>query len=112
MTSITSHVLDTAAGRPASGVSLALAILKGEGWEPVARAVTDEDGRVQAWSPETPLGSGTYRIRFQMGAYFERQGHPAFHPWVDVVFACEEPEGHYHVPLLVSPFGYTTYRGS
>lgn len=112
MSSITSHVLDTAAGRPAAGVSVELAVLQAEGWQDVAEATTDADGRVRAWRPVDEFATGTYRLRFGIGDYFDGRGTPGFHPWADVVFLVEEPEAHYHVPLLVSPFGYTTYRGS
>jgi 5-hydroxyisourate hydrolase len=112
MTGITTHVLDTARGRPASGVAVALALRTGNGWTELAAAQTAADGRVANLLParvKEPLG--TYRLRFDVGPYFAAQGVTAFFPYVEVVFQISGEE-HYHVPLLVSPFGYATYRGS
>lgn len=114
---LSTHVLDTHRGRPAAGVAVELAELWGEERRLVARAVTNGDGRTDA-----PLISGRpvpvarYELRFAVGAYFAGLGVPAADPpFLDVVpirFAIAEPEGHYHVPLLATPWGYTTYRGS
>ncbi|MBI4424815.1 MAG: hydroxyisourate hydrolase [Elusimicrobia bacterium] len=111
---ITTHVLDTALGRPAAGVPVRLERRKGGGgWEPLARGVTDADGRVADLLPGAPRpASGVYRLSFDTGAYFARRGAEAFYPYVEIVFALEKPEEHHHVPLLLSPFGYSTYRGS
>ena len=114
---LTTHVLDTAGGRPAAGVRLALFRLGDAGRERVAEAVTNDDGRCDApllaGAAFTP---GRYEIVFQVGAYFRAQGasatEPPFLDEVPVRFAVAVPVGHYHVPLLVSPYGYTTYRGS
>jgi 5-hydroxyisourate hydrolase len=112
MTRITTHVLDTARGKPAAGVPVSLAVRTGEGWTEIAAAPTDADGRVADLLPDgVTRAAGIYRLRFDTGAYFEAQGVPAFHPFVDVTFTVDEG-GHYHVPLLLSPWGYTTYRGS
>jgi len=113
MTGITTHVLDTARGGPAPGVAVSLAgrATSGDGWTEVARATTDADGRVANLLPEkgrTP--GGTYRLRFEVGAYFAAQGIRAFYPYVEVVFTMQD-DRHHHVPLLISPFGYSTYRG-
>jgi 5-hydroxyisourate hydrolase len=105
---ITTHVLDTAAGRPAAGVAVTLE--RGPGWEEVGSGSTGEDGRLaELGSPDAP---GSYRLRFATGAYFEAAGTPAFFPEVTVQFTVERPGEHLHVPLLLSPFGYSTYRGS
>ena len=112
MSAITTHVLDTSTGRPAVGVPVDLERSVGEQWEMVARAVTDDDGRVRTLvRGETVLPSGIYRLTFHTGLYFERANTPTFYPGVNVVFEVADAS-HYHVPLLISPFGYTTYRGS
>ena len=108
MSPITTHVLDTARGAPAAGVPVTLE--RGPGWDEVGSGRTGDDGRVaELGSPEAP---GAYRLRFDTGAYFEAAGTRAFFPEVTVQFTVERPEEHLHVPLLLSPFGYTTYRGS
>ncbi|MBM3271444.1 MAG: hydroxyisourate hydrolase [Candidatus Sericytochromatia bacterium] len=109
---ITTHVLDTARGRPAPGVGVVLYRLQGEVWREVGRGETDADGR----NRELLSGAreaGTYRIAFDTAGYFERIGVARyFFPVVEIVFILDEPEQHYHVPLLISPFGFSTYRGS
>jgi len=117
MSAITTHVLDTTRGLPAAGVAVILeeadkAVGAG-GWRELGRGSTDADGRVRSLlSAGTPLARGTYRLTFATGAYFAAQGAAAFHPEVSIVFTVDEPTRHHHVPLLVAPFGYTTYRGS
>jgi 5-hydroxyisourate hydrolase len=111
MTSISSHVLDTTLGRPARDVPVRLDRLDGGAWSPVAQAVTDDDGRVRRLSPEAGVPPGTYRVTFDTEAYFGAGNRPVFYPSVDVVFIVAD-DAHYHVPLLLSPFGYSTYRGS
>ncbi len=117
MSSISSHVLDTTAGRPAGGMVVRLDVhdasaTPAERWNLVASATTDEDGRVRRLAPEGGLAAGTYRVTFETGPYLEAQGHPVFYPRVEVVFVVAAGVPHYHVPLLLSPFGYSTYRGS
>jgi 5-hydroxyisourate hydrolase len=112
---ITTHVLDTSSGRPAEGVPVVFerADPNGSAWERVARGMTDADGRVRDLVPDgRRLAAGRYRLTFDTGAYFTRTGRQAFFPEVAVVFAIEEGEEHEHVPLLLSPYGYSTYRGS
>lgn len=105
MSGISTHVLDTAAGRPASGIRVHLY----HGSEEVASAWTNADGRIGALlPPETPLVSGQYRILFEVGARWS----DGFYPEVSVTFWVKDPESNYHIPLLISPFGFTTYRGS
>lgn len=112
MPHITTHVLDTAKGKPAKGVPLTLCRLNGDQRQIIAQAVTNEDGRAADWLDETPLSNGTYCMRFETADYLRRHEHPIFYPWVDVAFEFDARAGHYHIPLLLSPFGYSTYRGS
>ncbi|HET7235781.1 MAG TPA: hydroxyisourate hydrolase [Actinomycetota bacterium] len=111
MAGISTHVLDTAAGVPAAGVPVTLEVARASGWERVGAGVTDEDGRVVDLLVEGAV-VGTYRIVFDTGAYFTARGEPGFYPEVSVVFEVKEAHAHHHVPLLLSPFGYSTYRGS
>ena len=111
---ISTHILDTARGRPAAGVAVLLETVD-EGGAPseVTRAVTDADGRVKELAPAGgSLAAGTYRLTFDSGAYFAAQGVEGFYPLVTVLFTLRDPTQHHHVPLLLSPFGYATYRGS
>ncbi len=113
MSGITTHVLDTSRGCPAAGVAVALerAVDFDPGWQVVARGTTDADGRVSDLLSSTP-DEGRYRLRFDTGAYFSAAGEAGFYPEVSVTFTVSLHEEHYHVPLLLSPFGYSTYRGS
>ena len=113
MISITTHILDTARGRPAAGLAVTLSVRTGERWTEVARANTGPDGRIPNMVPaQGPAGpDAVFRLSFAVEAYFAAQGITPFYPMVDVVFQPQE-DGHHHVPLLLSPFGYTTYRGS
>lgn len=107
---LTTHVLDTANGRPAAGLRLSLRRLDGEAPQALVDCTTNADGRCDAPLLEgEALVSGRYELVFQVGAYF---GAAAFLDEVPVRFRVEDPSQHYHVPLLVSPYGYTTYRGS
>jgi 5-hydroxyisourate hydrolase len=105
---ITTHVLDTAQGRPAAGVAVTLE--RGPDWTEVGSGRTGDDGRLKELGPAD--AAGAYRLRFDTGAYFAALGARAFFPEVTVHFTVERPEEHHHVPLLLSPFGYSTYRGS
>ena len=109
--SVSTHVLDTSHGRPAAGVDVRLEIQDGQVWRELGSARTDGDGRARDLD-QGRLESGIFRLRFGTGAYFGALGMDSFHPEVTVVFRVEDPGEHHHVPLLVSPFGYTTYRGS
>ena len=110
---ITTHILDTHRGRPAVGVAVTLEFLPGEGGaRTLSRGVTNEDGRVGDLLPPGSLETGNYRLRFETGAYFATLGTDTFYPEVDLTFRVDRSDEHYHVPLLLSPFGYTTYRGS
>ena len=104
---ITTHVLDLAAGRPAAGVAVVLEQESGGGWQELGRGRTDDDGRVGDLG-DAPA-PGRFRLRFDTAGYL---GADAFFPEVALQFAVERPDEHLHVPLLLSPFGYSTYRGS
>jgi 5-hydroxyisourate hydrolase len=108
---ITTHVLDTSRGRPAEGVPVELERAEGDGWVPVGRAATDADGRARALL-DGSAQAGRYRLTFDTGAYFQAGGVQAFFPEVTVNFTVADPAEHHHVPLLLSPYGYSTYRGS
>src|SRR5262249_2991049 len=114
---LTTHVLDTANGTPAAGMALTLYRRTGEALEPLKTATTNADGRIAAPLLEgTALSSGRYRLLFEAGAYFRRLGakvpEPPFVDQVVIDFGVADASAHYHVPLLVSPWSYSTYRGS
>jgi 5-hydroxyisourate hydrolase len=112
MSAITTHVLDTARGRPAAGVGVVLEQRTGpDTWEERGRGQTDADGRLRELL-RRPLEAAVYRLSFDTAAYFATQGIETFYPQVSVVFEVRSSGQHHHVPLLVSPFGYSTYRGS
>jgi 5-hydroxyisourate hydrolase len=101
---ISTHVLDTAAGRPATGVGVRLDVLDDTGWHTLADAVTDDDGRVRDFG--VPRSAGRYRLTF------DTADRSAFFPEITVTFVVTDPGEHHHVPILLSPFAYSTYRGS
>ena len=108
--SISTHVLDTMRGAPAAGLTVALQRREPDGdWKEVAQATTDSDGRVRQLTDDD-LDAAEYRLEFDTRPYFERSGQGAFYPTVSVVFTFEG--GHLHVPLLLSAYGYTTYKGT
>jgi 5-hydroxyisourate hydrolase len=114
---LSTHVLDTMSGKPAAGVRIELFGIEGEARQPVAQATTNADGRTdQPLLVGDAFRAGAYELLFHVGAYFRARGaalpSPAFLDIVPVRFGIAEPDGHYHVPLLVSPFAYSTYRGS
>ena len=111
MTRITTHVLDTSAGHPAAGIVVKLEVQAGTAWKEVATGTTDRDGRVGNLGEGKDHPSGTYRLRFAVADYFAGRRINAFYPFVEVTFAVTKGET-YHIPLLLSPFGYSTYRGS
>jgi hydroxyisourate hydrolase len=104
--SLSTHVLDTASGRPAAGVPVRLDRADGDGWAPLGSGRTDDDGRLRDLVPAGQWRAGTYRLRF------DTADRSPFFPEVSVVFVVAEPDRHHHVPLLLSPYGYSTYRGS
>ena len=105
---VTTHVLDTALGRPAAGVPVSL---QRDDGSVLAKASTDDDGRVPDLGPEH-LEAGVYRVVLDTATYFEATGQRGFYPEVAVTFTVARPARHYHVPVLLAPFGYSTYRGS
>lgn len=114
MSTISTHILDTAQGRPADGVNVILELQNAdETWTTLSEAWTDEDGRVKPFFlVETHLEAGVYRLVFDIEGYFSRIETESFYPQVTVVFRVGDTPQHYHVPLLISPFGFSTYRGS
>lgn len=115
MATISTHVLDTANGKPAGGVLIELKVEKNGTFELIGGGVTNDDGRVVDLLKEEfkPLVSGLYRMSFNVEQYMEDTGRENyFYPYVDITFRLESPDDHYHVPLLISPYGFSTYRGS
>jgi 5-hydroxyisourate hydrolase len=113
MSAISTHVLDTMRGLPAMGIPVLLERAGDSGMETISGGITDSDGRVRDLMAEgEALEPGTYRLSFDTGAYFTATAVEGFYPEVSIVFAVREGETHYHVPLLLSPYGYSTYRGS
>ncbi len=112
MTGITTHVLDTARGRPAEGIAVSLEIETAGSWRKLGAGTTDADGRVRDLLAGGGAEPGHYRLRFETGAYHQAAGVNGFYPYVAIVFEVRDPSQHHHVPLLLSPFGYSTYRGS
>ncbi|KAJ6503363.1 hypothetical protein C8R47DRAFT_1105822 [Mycena vitilis] len=127
---ITCHVLDSSTGKPAEGVQIRLQDFTPadpttgghDTFNPLATGVTNSDGRCldllpardssEAKKLDVALTPGTYKIVFKVKEYFERSGRKCFYPWVEITFEIENPEEHYHIPLLISPYSFTTYRGS
>lgn len=111
--SFSTHVLDTASGKPAAGVPVRLERRNGGGWEPAGEGRTDADGRLAGLTADpTAGGAGDWRLVFDTGAWFAAAGVTGFFPEVTVAFTVTDPGAHHHVPLLLSPHSYTTYRGS
>ncbi len=108
---ISTHILDTTRGRPASGVAVSLDRRDDTGWVAVGQGATDADGRCKTLLVESPE-PGTFRITFAVAAYFQGLGVEAFYPEVSIVFSVARGGEHFHVPLLLNPFGFSTYRGS
>lgn len=110
---ISTHILDTTRGRPAAGVEVWLDRREGDGYVRVHAGTTNQDGRVPALLPDgVALQPGLYRLQFQVAPYFAARGVDAFYPAVTIEFAVKNASEHFHVPLLLQPFGYSTYRGS
>lgn len=114
MSKITTHVLNVAAGQPAGGISVKLEAQFDSGeWIAIGASTTDEDGRSSDLiKGEAEISPGSYRLRFDTREFFSRVGVESFYPEVVVTFTVKNATEHYHVPVLLSPFGYTTYRGS
>lgn len=113
MSSITTHILDTARGTPAAEVEISLHKLENNHWIDIGGGITNADGRVTNLCDQQPnLSAGTYKMHFATGDYFSNRGDAVFYPYAEVVFVIGMNTAHYHIPLLLSPFGYSTYRGS
>ena len=113
MSGLSTHVLDLGTGRPARGVTVRLdRHSDAAGWSRVAEHVTDDRGRIADLLGGAPLQNGRYLLTFHTGDYFRAKGEQSFHPEVSVMFEVGDSAQHYHVPLLLSAFGYSTYRGS
>jgi 5-hydroxyisourate hydrolase len=112
MSQITTHILDTAKGKPASGVSISLHQQHNDVWKEIGIGTTNTDGRVMdLLKKDALLDLGIYKMRFETCEYFDKQGIQSFYPVVEIIFSITTTE-HYHIPLLISPHGYSTYRGS
>ncbi len=113
MSQITTHILDTAVGKPAENVPIRLERPSGnDTWESLGSGKTNSDGRLPNLLPnDAPLAPGTYRLVFEVADYFKATGRKSFYPFIPIVFEVFD-DSHYHVPLLLNPFGYSTYRGS
>lgn len=110
---ISTHILDTACGRPAEGVPVSLAREHGAEWRTLGSAKTDADGRCRQLLPtHVALERGRYRVRFETAVYYEAQRLGGLYPYVEIAFEVRDTEQHYHIPLLLTANGYTTYRGS
>ncbi|HEY1702355.1 MAG TPA: hydroxyisourate hydrolase [Trebonia sp.] len=107
--SLSTHVLDATTGTPAAAIAVRAESRIDGSWQPGTEAVTDADGRIRDLGHPA---AGTHRLTFDTGGYFARRGVAAFYPEVTVTFQVTDPEAHHHVPLLLSPFAYSTYRGS
>jgi 5-hydroxyisourate hydrolase len=121
MSQITTHVLDTTRGMPAQGLPITLSAQTSDGWQELASGVTNADGRIIGLlADDVVLSAGVYRMHFATKTYFEAKGELGFYPFVDIVFELDSSfhdtsvssESHYHIPLLLTAFGYSTYRGS
>lgn len=113
MSQITTHVLDTSRGCAAAGIAITLCKRSGEEWQRLGSGHTDDNGRISdLCHGNSALEAGTYRMHFATGAYFHKLQAPVFYPWAEVVFHVEGDGQHYHIPLLLSAYGYSTYRGT
>ena len=112
MSQITTHILDTSRGQPAPGITIIFYEGGNDSWKEIARGVTNNDGRVSDLLTEKqPLQRGIYKLRFKTKDYFDKNCVATFYPYVEIIFDIQSSE-HYHIPLLLNPFGYSTYRGS
>jgi 5-hydroxyisourate hydrolase len=112
MSQVTTHILDTSRGKPAEGVRVILYMQLQNGWKELANSTTNRDGRVSDMlKKEILLEDGEYKLRFETKAYYDKHHTATFYPYVEIAFLINAAE-HYHVPLLINPFGFSTYRGS
>ncbi|MBC7826983.1 MAG: hydroxyisourate hydrolase [Chitinophagaceae bacterium] len=112
MSQITTHILDTTAGKPADGITIILYAGQNDEWTEMSRGKTNNDGRItDLLKKDEWLQKGIYKLRFETKDYFDKKLVETFYPYVEIIFEIQSIE-HYHVPLLLNPFGYSTYRGS
>ena len=112
MSQVTSHILDTSSGKPAAGITIILYNGENDEWTEIARGKTNADGRIiDLLDDKIKLIEGIYKLRFETKDYFDKDSIPTFFPYVEIIFEINSDE-HYHIPLLLNPFAYTTYRGS
>jgi len=112
MSQLTTHILDTTKGKPAKDVMTTLYRNENDLWTEVVKGITNKDGRIpDLLKKDVVLGQGLYKMRFETSDYFDKQGIATFYPYVEIIFDITTQE-HYHIPSLLSPFGYSTYRGS
>src|SRR5258705_8648825 len=112
MSQITTHILNTTSGKPAQDITIILYREEKNEWSEIARGITNEDGRISGLlAKERIVPPGIYKMRFETKDYFDKNGVSTFYPYIEIVFDIRSGE-HYHIPLLLSPFGYSTYRGS
>ncbi len=109
---LSTHILDTAKGRPATGVPLVLSKLHHGTWSEIGTGHTDSDGRCKTLLGDAPLEAATYKIRFDTAAYYATEKLAGLYPFVEIVFTIATPNEHYHIPLLLTTNSYSTYRGS
>lgn len=109
---ISTHILDTALGKPAAGVAVILLRQEGDKWTEIGSGSTDADGRCRTLLGESALKLATYKLRFEIQPYFAMQRVAGLYPFVEIIFAVNDSSQHYHIPLLMAANGYTTYRGS
>jgi 5-hydroxyisourate hydrolase len=112
MSGISTHVLDTSIGRPAAGISVVLEIESRGTWKQVGRGMSKVDGRITDLLAPGSLAEATYRLTFDTEAYFRSRNVQAFYPNITIAFQVRDPTERHHIPLLLSPYGYSTYRGS
>ena len=112
MSSLSTHILNQGEGKPAQDVEVLLQQLTHDGWIQIGSGRTDADGRIRDFGIEEPLTTGIFQLDFDTGDYFEQLGTKSFYPYVSVVFQMDDANQHYHVPLLLNQYGYSTYRGS
>ena len=112
MSQITTHILDTTKGKPAKDITIILFSSNAGDWKEIAKGKTNQDGRISdLLKKDMVLPAGTYKMKFDTEEYFKKDGIATFYPFVEIVFDIQTNE-HYHIPLLLNPFGYSTYRGS
>lgn len=113
MSQITTHVLDTSRGKPAQNLPITLFAQTPDGWQELATGVTNAEGRIaDLLADDIVLAAGIYRMHFATKRYFDANNEQGFYPYVDLVFELDNSNSHYHIPLLLTAFGYSTYRGS